>query len=153
MYLTFQTKYTEAQELLDAELKLNPDNPQILWTLAVLNIQKKDCQAAYEALIKRDVGLESNFVAGYTYAMLGMDKEANVVLDNMLENSKKGFVPPSQFAIMYAGLGEYDKALEQVEQAYLIRDTWFLWVRFSTMLDPLREEPRFVKVMEMINTY
>ena len=151
LYLTFQNKFTEAQELLEGELKLSPDNPQILWTLAVLHTQKKEYQAAYEALIKRGVGLESNFVAGYTYAMLGMDKEANVVLNNMLENSRKGFVPPSQFAIMYVGLGQYDKAIEQIEQAYLIRDNWFLWIRFSAMLNPIRDDPRYEKIMKMIN--
>ena len=151
LYLTFQDKYAEAQELLEAELKLNPDNTHLLWTLAVLHNQKKDYQAAYEVLIKRGVGLESNFVAGYTYAMLGMEKEANLVLANMLEKSLKGFVPLSQLAIMYVGLGQYDKAIEQVEQAYLTRDSWFFWVRYSAMMDPIRDDPRFVKVMEMMN--
>jgi class 3 adenylate cyclase/TolB-like protein len=151
LYLTFQAKYNEARELLETELKLNPDNSHILWTLAVMHAQKKDYRAAYEVLIKRGVGLESNFVAGYTYAMLGMDKEANIVITNLLEKSRKGFVPLSQLAIMYVGLEQYDKAIEQVEQAYLTRDSWFFWIRSSAMMDPIRDDPRFVKVMEMIN--
>ena len=151
LYLTFQNKFDQAEELLNSELVVNPNHPMTLWTLAVLHLQKKDYQAAYEALIKRGVGLESNFISGYTYAMLGMDKEANVVLENMLENAKNGFVPPTQLAIMYTGLGQYDKALEQVEQAYLIHDNWIMWAKFSNTLDPIRDDPRYVKVMEMIN--
>jgi adenylate cyclase len=151
LYLTFENKFDDAQELLNAELEVNPNHPMTLWVLATLYLQKKDYQAAYEALIKRGVGSESNFVAGYTYAMLGMDKEANVVLENMLENAKNGFVPPTQLAIMYTGLGQYDKALEQVEQAYLIRDNWIMWAKFSSTLDPIRNDPRYMKVMEMLN--
>ena len=151
LYLTFENKFAEAEEVLNAELEVNPDHPMTLWVLATLHLQKKDYQAAYEALMIRGVGSESNFIAGYTYAMLGMDKEANVVLENMLENAKNGFVPPTQLAIMYTGLGQYDKALELVEQAYLIRDNWIMWAKFSNTLDPIRDDPRFVKVMEMLN--
>ena len=151
LYLTFQANYVEAQYLLDAELELNPDNSHILWLLALMHTQKKDYQAAYEVLIRRGVGLESNFVAGYTYAMLGMDKEANIVLTNMLEKSQIGFVPLSQLAIMYVGLEQYDKAIELVEQAYLTRDSWFFWIRYSAMMDPIRDDPRFKRVMEMVN--
>ena len=151
LYLSFQAKYDEAQELLEEELKLNPNNSHVLWTLATIHTQKKDYRAAYDVLIKRGVGLESNFVAGYTYSMLGMNKEANVVLENMLEKSREGFVPLSQLAIMYVGLEQYDKAIEQVEQAYLTRDSWFFWIRYSSMMDPIRDDPRFVKIMELTN--
>ena len=85
--------------------------------------------------------------------MLGMEEEADEVLQNVLKNSKLHYVPPAQLAILYVGMGNYEKALDYVEQAYFVRDAWMGWIRYSGLLDPIRDEPRFVKVMEMMNTY
>ena len=114
-------------------------------------MEKKDFQSAYNSFLKRGVGLKSNFAVGYTYAMLGMDKESDEVLMNILKNSKVHYVPPAQLAILYVGRGEYENALEHVEQAYLVRDAWMGWLRYGGLVDPVRGQPRFVKVMEMMN--
>ena len=151
IHLTVQGNIVEAQQLLDGYLELNPGHPLTLWALGVLHLEEKDYQAAYNVFLERKIGMHSNFCVGYAYAMLGMDTEALVVLDRMLENSKIKYVPPTQLAILYVGLGEYDKALDQVEQAYLVHDTWIFWIKYSNMLDPIREDPRFVAVIEMID--
>ena len=151
IHLTFQGDFIGAQQLLDGYLELNPGHPQTLWALGVLHLEEKDYQAAYDAFLKRNIGMQSNFVVGYAYAMLGMEAEALTVLNKVLENSKTKYVPPAQLAILYVGLGQYDKALDQVEQAYLVHDTWFLWIKYSNMLDPIRDHPRFITVMDLFD--
>jgi tetratricopeptide (TPR) repeat protein len=144
----YQRNYREAIEDLEEQLRLNPDHKHTLFYLGVANLESKDYSSAYKVFLKRGVGLKTNFAVGYTYAKLGMKEEALVVLKHLLNTE---YVPPVQIAILYVGLEQYDEALDQIEKAYLIRDSWFLWIKFSGLLDPIRDDPRFVKVMEMLN--
>ena len=80
-----------------------------------------------------------------------MDIEAKAVLDNVLEASKTKYVPPAQLAILYVGLGQHEKALDQIEQSFLVHDSWILWIKYSSTLDPIRKDPRFINVIKMMN--
>jgi hypothetical protein len=59
---------------------------------------------------------------------------------------KKSFVSPSQLAIVYCGLGEYNQALDQFEEAFMTHDSWFGYLVFSSMTDPIKNDPRFLSV-------
>jgi class 3 adenylate cyclase/TolB-like protein/Tfp pilus assembly protein PilF len=151
MCFIYQEKYQEAQQVVDEILQVDPDNLQTLFQQAVLYLQLKKYRQAYEALIKRGIGLETNFIAGYTYAMMDMEEEAQVVLDNILNAAQAHYVPPSQLAILYCGLKRYDHALDQIEEAFLVHDPWILWIRNTNFVDPIRDQPRFISLMATIN--
>lgn len=151
LYYVFDNNFAEAQKLLDTNLELNPGHPMTLWVLGIMHLQMKDYPSAYDAFIKREVGMETNFAVGYTYAMLGMDAEAKVVLNNVLTASETKFVPPAQLAILYVGLGQNEKAIDQIEQSFLVHDSWLLWIKYSSTLDPIRQNPRYVAIIDMMN--
>jgi tetratricopeptide (TPR) repeat protein len=144
----YRRKYDEAIESLEEQLRLNPNHKHTLFWLGIANLESKDYSSAYKTFVKRGVGLKTNFAVGYTYAKMGMKEEALIVLNHLLAAE---YVPPVQIAILYVGLEQYDKALEQVELAFLARDSWFMWIKYSGLLDPIRDDPRYLKVMEMIN--
>jgi len=49
--------------------------------------------------------------------------EARNLLDQLMEESKKQYVSPFYVAIVYAGLGENDKAMDWLEQRMVTTPT------------------------------
>jgi serine/threonine-protein kinase len=80
---------------------------------------------------------------GYAYAMAGKVEEAKRVLGELREISKKAYVSPVAVAVVYARLGENDRAFEFLEKAYEVRDHWMQYLKVLRMFDPLHEDPRY----------
>jgi hypothetical protein len=73
------------------------------------------------------------------------------VLDELNEVSKQIYVSPYNIALIYAGLGEMDKALAWLERAFAERSTWMLYLKVDPWLDSLRSEPRFQDLLRRMN--
>ena len=52
-----------------------------------------------------------------------------------------------QYATIYAQWGSRAKALEWLETALRLRDPGLIQLKTDPLMDPIREEPRFQKVM------
>ena len=152
IYLTinyiFQGKLKRARQVIDNKLAMDPDHGETLWLKAILLSEQGMYQEAYDLLVKRELGLETGFIPGYVFARLGQKERAKRVLDNLLSAS---YVPPSQIAILLCGLGEYEAALEKVEEAFLVHDQWIGWVLFTSMTDPIKSDPRFRSLLQQID--
>ena len=147
----FQGNLIRAEEVIGTKLSLEPNHKEFLWVKAVLLVEKGLYNEAYEALLKRNYGLETNFIAGYLFTRIGQEDRANVVLNNMLAASEKRYVPPSQIAIVLCGLEQYDRALEELEEAFLVHDQFIGWIKFTSMTDPIKEHPRYISLMEQLD--
>jgi hypothetical protein len=73
----------------------------------------------------------------------GRTPEARKLLDQLMEQSKKRYVSPFYIAIVYAGLGENDQALDWIEKAYKDRSNAIVFAKVDPQLDALRSTPRF----------
>ncbi len=147
----FQGNLIRAEEVIGTKLALEPNHKEFLWLKAVLLVEKGLYEEAYEALLKRNYGLETNFIAGYVCTRIGQEDRANVVLNNMLAASERGYVPPSQIAIVLCGLEQYDRALEELEEAFLVHDQFIGWIKYSSMTDPIKEHPRYISLMAQLD--
>jgi TolB-like protein/DNA-binding winged helix-turn-helix (wHTH) protein len=88
----------------------------------------------------------------YAYARLGKRAEAARILSTLQQQSKVTYVSPYMIAVMYAGLGENNKAFEFLEKAYQERSpdvAYFL--RADLRMDSLRPDPRFQDLMHRMN--
>jgi serine/threonine protein kinase/Flp pilus assembly protein TadD len=85
---------------------------------------------------------------GYGYGVTGRRVEAEKVLDQLNEISKRKYVPTMQMVLIYTGLGEKDKAFEWLERAYEARSMGNIK---SPTLDPLRSDPRFADLLRRMN--
>jgi hypothetical protein len=52
--------------------------------------------------------------------------------------------------LVYAGLGEKDKAFEWLERAYRDHSGSVRYLKVEPRLDPLRSDPRFLELMRRI---
>ncbi len=76
-----------------------------------------------------------------------------MVLDKLNELSKQRYVPTYSMVMIYAGLGEKDKAFEWLEKSYEDRslETAFCSIKVEPALDPLRSDPRFQDLLRRMN--
>jgi serine/threonine-protein kinase len=87
---------------------------------------------------------------GYYYAKSGQIDEAKIILDTLLRSAKLDFVPPTAIAVVYTGLGEYDKAIDWVEKGIDVRDGDLVLLHEDPIWDPLRSDIRFKEIIERI---
>jgi eukaryotic-like serine/threonine-protein kinase len=78
-----------------------------------------------------------------TYAkMPGKEGEARAIL-NRIETAHRYF-SPALVAAVYTALGENDRAIELLEQAYTKRDPLLRFIKTGYEYDGLRQDPRFI---------
>jgi TolB-like protein/Tfp pilus assembly protein PilF/tRNA A-37 threonylcarbamoyl transferase component Bud32 len=85
---------------------------------------------------------------GITYARMGRIAEARKVLDDMLERSKEGYVPPTHIANVYFALGENDRGFELLDEAYEDNDMWLSWLKIDPLYDSVRSDSRYTAMLK-----
>jgi TolB-like protein/DNA-binding winged helix-turn-helix (wHTH) protein/tetratricopeptide (TPR) repeat protein len=84
---------------------------------------------------------------GFAYARLGQRADALRVLDRLEQSARSQHVFSTEFAEVYAGLGETKRPLEWLERAYEERDPGMLTLKVSPWYESLRGEPRFQQLL------
>jgi len=88
---------------------------------------------------------------GHAYAVAGQEAAAREVLDKLLARSKKEYVSPYEIAVIYAGLGDKDRAFEWLEKAFEERATLLVYFRMDPRIWSLRSDPRFQQLLHRMN--
>ena len=93
---------------------------------------------------------QTNSIVNESYAQskLGKHDEAQALLDKLLKRSAERFVPPGHIAQTYNGLGETEKALDWLEQAFEQHDPKMVFLKVDPKWNNLRSEPRFIDLMK-----
>ena len=148
-------RYDQAMEQLHKTLEMDPNYPSAHMWLGLAYEQLARGEAAL-AELQRAVSLAGGEPAelglrGHTYASAGRKAEAQRVLAELNERSKRSYVSPFDIALVYAGLGEKRQALEMLERAYEDHSFRLTWIKVWPQLDSLRGEPRFRDLMRRMN--
>jgi hypothetical protein len=80
---------------------------------------------------------------GCAYALVGRPEDARALLNELLARKAQRFVPLKPFILLYTALGDIDRALDALEDAYEQRDPTVLSVTTVPLYARLREHPRF----------
>jgi serine/threonine protein kinase/tetratricopeptide (TPR) repeat protein len=62
--------------------------------------------------------------------------------------SEETYVPPFFLGMCRLAIGDIEKAIDYLDAAREERSAWILWFGTEPKLDPLREHPRFIELME-----
>ena len=87
---------------------------------------------------------------GYTLAKQGKRDEAKRLLKEMEGKLDQQYISPFQFAIIYAGLSDKDRAFEWLEIAYSERNDWMVWLNVSQELNELRDDARYRHLLRRV---
>jgi tetratricopeptide (TPR) repeat protein len=107
----------------------------------------------YQQAVELSQG-DSDTTAGlaHVYATIGRKAEAQKILSELQRQSKVNYVSPYMIAVIYAGLGQKNKAFEFREKAYSERSSDIAYfIKADLRLDPLRSDPRFQDLMHRMN--
>jgi Flp pilus assembly protein TadD len=136
-------RYDEAvsqlRKTLDLEPRFWPAHLYLGKTLA----EQGQFQEAVEELKKAgNFTAEPYATIGYVYGRMGRAADARKVIADLQEQSKKGYVAPTNFAKIYIGLGDKDQAFAWLEKGYQQRDFWLTFLKGDPVFDSLRSDPR-----------
>jgi tetratricopeptide (TPR) repeat protein len=88
---------------------------------------------------------------GQAYARSGQTDEARKILARLNQEAKSRYVAPYAVALVFLGLGENERALDELERAYQTGDTNYLFIiKVDPLLDQLRGQPRFEALLQKI---
>ena len=87
---------------------------------------------------------------GHAYAKAGKRAEALRMIDELQHSTSERRVSPFHFALIYAGLGENDRAIEFLNKAVDERAERLVWLKVDPRFDGLRKDPRFNDLLRRI---
>jgi len=88
---------------------------------------------------------------GQAYARTGNKAEAQKIVAQLNEQAKSRHVAPYAWALLYLGLGDKKRAIDELETAYQRGDTNYLFVlKVDPLFDDLRGQPRFDALVRKI---
>jgi TolB-like protein/Tfp pilus assembly protein PilF len=147
-------QYDLAIEQFRKTLEMDPNYGLTHWYLGLSYEQKAMYPEAAAELGKAKELLKGNMILhgdlGHLYAVSGKRNEAQKILDELQKSSKQQYDWPYQIALIYAGVGEKDRALEWLQKAYEARSDLLIYLRVEPRLDSLHSDPRFEKLANLI---
>jgi tetratricopeptide (TPR) repeat protein len=149
----FARRYDEAIAQLHRTLELNPDYPPALTLLGRAHEQKGDLEpalAAFQHAIRLRDGPVLRTFLGHAYAVSGRRAEALRVLAEVQAGSQRAPVEPYYLAALLTALGERQRALDALDQAYQERFYLMAYLKVDPRLDPLRGDPRFERLLKQV---
>jgi Tfp pilus assembly protein PilF len=87
---------------------------------------------------------------GWVLGRRGRDDDARQVVATLEQIASSRHVPPSAFALVFAGLGACDSACHYLDRAYTMRDVFLITLVHAHWWDPLRSDQRFGSLLRRI---
>jgi eukaryotic-like serine/threonine-protein kinase len=144
-------RYDEAIDQLRKTLAMDPRFYYARWSLGEalqLSGQLRQAMAEYEkaAEITDDPIVLAMLAQGY--AKTDQHEKARDLLSQLELLAAYRHVGPFTFALIHLGLGDKEKAIDELERAYRERaDLGIVGIKVEPLLDPLRGHPRFERLL------
>lgn len=151
----FGHNYDSAQEQLKKTLVLSPTFHLAQGNLVFVLLAQKNYPEAFHAIETLDTATvykrlyNKATTLSYAYAVSGNKTLAKSELEKSL--AKYPDQSPYNIAQVYVALGDYNKALEKLEQAYETRDVWMYVIKVDPAFDPIRNEAQFKALLRKMN--
>jgi tetratricopeptide (TPR) repeat protein len=105
-----------------------------------------------KALKLSSEALEIKCIVGYVHAALGHLDDALRILKEikLKEESGHEYLPPFYLAILYAGLGDNEECLSNIEKAIEDRSAEIESLIHESMFERVRSDPRFLAMLAKV---
>jgi serine/threonine protein kinase/Tfp pilus assembly protein PilF len=142
--LMLARRYDEAIAQLRATLSLDSNFAYTHVTLGTVLLLKGDVSAAisqYETARKLNESCDVLALLSRAYAEEARTTDAVQTFHDLEQCAQKQYVRSHVWAVAYIALGDHETAINYLEK---YRDNW---LKINPLLDPLRNEPRFQKLV------
>jgi serine/threonine-protein kinase len=147
----FAGRYDEALDRLLKTMDLEPSFWLAhLFVSRVYTEKGMHAEAVAEAKRAGELSANSQSLAYRAYALAKWGKlsEARAILDELLKLSTQTYVPPYNIALGYNAVGEKQKALDYLKQAFEQRDVRMVFLTVEPQWNNLRTESQFVDLLK-----
>jgi serine/threonine protein kinase/tetratricopeptide (TPR) repeat protein len=147
----FAGRYDTALVQLRETLRTDSTDVLAKWGMALVAEQQGRPDEAI-AILEPIAGRSLNRISslGHAYAIAGRVAKARALLDTLHARAAQSYVPSYYYALLHAGLGERDQALQWLERAYQERSTVLAYLRIDPRLRTLHDDPRFGALVRRI---
>jgi serine/threonine protein kinase/tetratricopeptide (TPR) repeat protein len=146
--------YDRVIEECQKVLEMDPNFGGALNVLGMVYRERAMYEKAIESFQKARTFDEGNTWVtgelGHAYAVSGNKSQAQKVLDELEQLSKRSYIPPDNIALVYLGLGKINLTFEYLEKAYEDRSVGMCWLKADPIFDSLRSDPRFTALLKRI---
>jgi tetratricopeptide (TPR) repeat protein len=147
-------RYDEAIRQYHQSIQMDPNDAASHQGLGMVYEQTgkyDEAIAAYQRAITASERT-SNYLGllGHAFASSGRRGEALKILEELTAMSRERYVSPYDLAVLYTGLGDKAKAIEQLNKAYEERAGWIINLKVEPLFDPLRSDPRFQDLVQRL---
>jgi serine/threonine protein kinase len=154
-------QYDKAIELYRKNLEKKPDNAHAHILLGEAYVAKgmptegvaetQNGMALDATLDKTPERWDRYPLLAYAYAAAGRRDEALKILDEQQRLAKQRYVSPYNFAIIYTGLGDKDRAFEWLTKCVEQRILIIFHLKSRPLFDSLRSDPRYPVLLRKMN--
>ena len=140
--------YAGAIEAFRKTLELDPTFVPAREFLACAYVSAGKKQEALAQLPSTDGSdLDHAVMRAWVLAATGQGEQASRLARELVERSGRDALRPGMLAAVHALLGDRDRAFALLDRAYQEKDWTVRELKVSPMWDPLREDPRFGKLL------
>ena len=157
----FARQYDTAIELYRKNLEKKPDNPHahillgeayLAKGMPVEGVAEMEKGVALDATLAKTPERWDRYpLLAYAYAAAGRRDEALKILNEQQKLAKQRYVSPYNFAIIYTGLGDRDRAFEQLTKCVEQRNLIIFHLKPRPLFDPLRSDSRYAELLRSMN--
>ena len=137
-----------ALELVEQEPAFGHAHTTLGWTYILMGRHEEGVAALRHAVSLHPENAMYRAQLGQALGMTGDIAEAERTLQELAE---RHYVSPYHMAYVYTGLGDHEKALDCLEQAYEERGGGLYGIKGSFLFKDLRAHPRFLALLEKMN--
>ncbi len=154
-HLYFQERYQELVPLMETAIARDTSVPWGYDWLGMayngLDQHDQSIETYYRAFTLSDGTVEVGGGLGHALAEAGEIELAKQMTDYYDEAAKTKYLPPCQRAFIHIGLGEHEKALSLLEQAYEEKSWYLIFMNIEPWYNPIRNDPRFQQLSRNLN--
>jgi tetratricopeptide (TPR) repeat protein len=148
-------RYAEAIEQYKKTLELEPNHAPTLIELGrVYTVLGRKAQALPELERAAQVSSRSSSslaALGYAYGVFGSRDRALNIVSELRDRSTHAYVSPEDYATVYLGLRDDDRAFEELARAADQRLSSLYTLRTAPEFDPIRTDPRFADLLRRVH--
>jgi DNA-binding winged helix-turn-helix (wHTH) protein/Tfp pilus assembly protein PilF len=146
----YKRQYDRAIRLYKETIEMDQNFTIAHYYLGTALLHKRDYEGAlseYKKVKEVEYIEQGITLVGYTLAVMGRREDALWELEKLKALSTCGYVSPFNIALLYAGLGDVERAFEWLERALNEEAAWLVFLKIEPGFANLRSDPRFTQLL------
>jgi tetratricopeptide (TPR) repeat protein len=147
-------RYDESIREYRSVLAVHPEYTNARWGLGFALIMNQQTDQAIPelektvAMVDRSPGSVDMLAAAYAHA--GRREDALTLIGELKQRREKDYIQAAAFINSYLALGEYDQVFFWCDEAYKEQSGILQWIKVNPAFDPVRNDPRYVRLVRNI---